>query len=254
MIDVQITQLCIYESSKKISLIMLTISDFLDALDLLEQLVGLKLLGDELDLVLCVEELLLGLVQLGFQLVVGVLEVIEVNLWHDIGLFHLLGLSLTIVGLNRTRLAGDLFFPVLEQFLEFALVLLDDEILLEDGLNEQFLLLCSVLEFRMQMRLLFLQIRDIAFLFLEYLLYPLNIRLQSFELTGGLLDEFLVDGLQFLSKCDGKYILLLFSRGYVSLLLLRFSSLGRWLTGATMAVTVGLFLDWLRRVVVLPTL
>lgn len=59
---------------------MLTISDFLDALDLLEQLVGLKLLGDELDLVFCVEELLLGLVQLRFQFVVGVLEVIKVAL------------------------------------------------------------------------------------------------------------------------------------------------------------------------------
>ena len=110
-------------------------------------------------------------------------------------MFLILGLSLIIVGLNRTRFGGDLFFPVLKQFLEFTLILLDDEILLEDGLNEQFLLLSSVLKFRIQMRLLFLQIRDIAFLFLEYLLDPLNIRLQSFELAGGFLDEFLVDGL-----------------------------------------------------------
>lgn len=187
-----------------------TISDFLDALDLLEQLVGFKLLRDELDLVPCIEELLLGLVQLGLQLAVGLLEVIKVASWYDIGLFLLLTLSPAIVSLDHTRFTSDLFFLFLEQFLEFALVLFDDEILLEDGLNEQFLLLSSVLKFRMQVRLLFLQIRDIAFLFLEYLLNPLNIRLQSFELTGGLLDEFPVDGLQFLSKWGERYILLVF--------------------------------------------
>lgn len=68
------------ETNYLVILIMLTISDFLDALYLFEQLVGLKLLSDEFDLVFCVEELLLGLVQLRFQLVVGVLEVIKVAL------------------------------------------------------------------------------------------------------------------------------------------------------------------------------
>lgn len=174
---------------------MLTISDFLDALDLLEQLVGLKLLRDELDLVPCVEELLLSLVQLGLQFAVGLLEVIKVAFWYDIRLFLLFGLSPAFISLYRRKFHGDLFFPILKQLFELALVLLDDEILLEDCLNEQFLLLSSVFKFRMQLRLLFLQIRDIALLFLEYLLNPLNIRLQSFELTGGLLDEFLVDGL-----------------------------------------------------------
>ena len=221
---------------------------------MLKQFVCLELLGDEFDLVLGVEELLLGLVQLGLELAVGVFEVIKVTLWHHIGLVFILGLSLAVVGVDGDRLIGDLFFPVLKQFLEFALVLLDDEILLEDGLNEQFLLLSSVLEFQVQLRLLFLQIRDIPFLFLQYLLDPLNIRFQSFELTGGLLDKFLVDGLQFLSKCAWKYILLVFYLGCVTLLLLRFSSLARWQTGGLMAVTVGLFLEWLRRVVVFPTL
>lgn len=113
-------------------------------------------MGDELDLVLRVEELLLGLVELGLQLIVGVFEVIKDAFGHYIRLFFSLCLSRAIVGLDCNWFICDLLFPVFKQFLEFALVLLDDEILLEDGLNQQFFLLSRVLKFCMQLCLLFL--------------------------------------------------------------------------------------------------
>ena len=111
-------------------------------LDLLQDLVGLELLRQQLHLVLSVEQLLLQPEGLVLQLEVLLLHRTVFRLRTALGERVSLGRHLVVLEADGLLGSPDLGHRAfLDEFLDLHLVLLDDQVLLEDGLDEDLLFL-----------------------------------------------------------------------------------------------------------------
>lgn len=168
------------------------ISYVLDAFDLLEQLVGLELLDQQLQLVLGVKELLFSLVQLIFQCSVfagiHIYLILQAKFRHGVSL----DLRFSILGLYLNIIAG--WIVLLQKIFKFVLKLFNHKVLFKDCLDKYFFLFIRLVQRLLKKFLTSLETRDLQFFFFKDLFDSLYIELQILELFSRIFNNLSVDG------------------------------------------------------------